>query len=214
MTDINDVRSARNQAGISRRTVMKGAAWSAPLLVAAVAAPAYAASDKVPAKGLNGWVEVGRSCGFGTNTYYLDGTKGSFHTGGTKDRGIWLFAGPAAAISGATMIVYLSKSDLSFTNGSGAGWSNLVRSSADDATKPANGFFAYKATYTGGWTYQTGNFVDNNGDPQTQVWVANTQPKWTDDLGRSCDSITSYIRRIVTVDGTTYSFLRGPVTPS
>lgn len=48
MTDINDVRSTRNQAGISRRTVMKGAAWSAPLLVAAVAAPAYAASQCTP----------------------------------------------------------------------------------------------------------------------------------------------------------------------
>lgn len=48
MTDNNDVQSARPSAGVSRRTVMKGAAWSAPLLVAAVAAPAYAASQCTP----------------------------------------------------------------------------------------------------------------------------------------------------------------------
>ncbi|WP_251445753.1 MULTISPECIES: hypothetical protein [unclassified Microbacterium] len=210
MTDMNDVRSTRNQAGISRRTVMKGAAWSAPLLIAAVAAPAYAASGKVPPKGLNGWVELRRNCD--NNTFVIDGT-GSFTNGGTNDRGIWLFAGntPAPVISGATIIFYINKSNLTFTNSSGSGWSNLVRSSGDDGSSPASGYYAYKTTYTGTWTYHTGNFVDNNGDPQTQVWVADSQPKWTASLGQSCPSLSAYARRTVTVDGSSYSFVRGPV---
>lgn len=213
MTDNNDVQSARQSAGISRRTVMKGAAWSAPLLVAAVAAPLAAASGKVPPKGLNGWVTVSLDCDNG-NRYRFDATQGSFVNGGTSDRGIWLFAGPTASISGATMIIYLARQDLSFTNGStGTGWTNLVRSSGDDGTAPS-GFFAYKATYSGGWHYNPTPppYVDNNGDPQTQVWVADDKPRWTTNVGNSCNQMTSYISRIVTVDGTVYSFVRGPVT--
>lgn len=214
MTNDTDVRRANESRGVSRRTLMKGAAWAAPLIALAAAAPAYAASGTVPAKGLNGWVTVQRNCVF-SNTYSLDGTGGSgFVTGSTSDRGIWLFAGTPAAISGATMLVYLSRSDLSFTNGSGTGWTNLVRSAADDGSAPANGFYAYKATYSGTWTYKHSNngYVDNNGNPQSDVWVANGRPKWTTNLGGQCTEITSYIRRTVTVDGSTYSFVRGPVT--
>lgn len=214
MTNDTDVRRAYESRGVSRRTLMKGAAWAAPMIALAAAAPAYAASNTVPAKGLNGWVTVERNCFIGS-TYSLDGTQGSgFVTGSSSDRGIWIFAGSAAVISGATMIVYLSRSDLTFINGSGTGWSNLVRSPGDDGSAPASGFYAYKATYSGTWTYKhsTNGYVDNNGNPQSDVQVANGRPKWTADIGWQCSQITSYIRRSVIVDGTSYSFVRGPVT--
>ncbi|MBS1673020.1 MAG: hypothetical protein JSS74_03550 [Actinobacteria bacterium] len=72
MTEINDDHGARDRVGISRRTVMKGAAWSAPLLVAAVAAPAYAASQTVP-KQFSSWGTTRgsrQSCGSGQNRGY------------------------------------------------------------------------------------------------------------------------------------------------
>ena len=85
MTDNNDVQSARQSAGISRRTVMKGAAWSAPLLVAAVAAPAYAASPPLnPPKAFSSWGSTGgsvscRNCdgSSGKYTWSIDNTSGS-----------------------------------------------------------------------------------------------------------------------------------------
>ncbi|WP_460468473.1 hypothetical protein [Calidifontibacter terrae] len=131
----------------------------------------------------------------------IDG-KGSFTGGGSTDRGIWVFvADPAATITGAAIIFYLNKSSFSFTNGSGAGWSNLVRSTVDDISSPASGFYAYKTTYSGTWTYNS----------TYKAWVANGQPYWSATIpGGSCSSVTAYARRSVTTNGKTVEFVRGP----
>ena len=44
-----------NAEGLKRRTLMNGAAWAAPVVTLAAAAPAMAASLRVD-PGLNGWV--------------------------------------------------------------------------------------------------------------------------------------------------------------
>ena len=45
----------------SRRTLVKGAAWSVPVVAVAGAAPAFASSPPIPPRGMNGWVTLSRS---------------------------------------------------------------------------------------------------------------------------------------------------------
>lgn len=181
----------------SRRTLVKGAAWSVPVVAMAGGAPAMAASPPIPPNGLNGWVTLSRRCQFGAD-FFIDG-RGTFTGGGANDRGIWTFVpDPDANITFAQIIFYFDRSDLSFTNSSGAGWSNLTRAAVLDGGAPG---YAYETQYTGLWTYY----------PGSEAWVADTDPYWSSNLGSGCAEITAYARRTITVNDETVSFLRGPV---
>ena len=159
-------------------------------------APALAASP-IPPNGLNGWVTLSRRCQQGDD-FFIDG-RGNFTGGGANDRGIWTFVDdPDANITFAQIIFYFDRSNLSFTNNSGAGWSNLTRASSLDGGAPG---YAYVTQYTGSWTYYA----------ESEAWVANTDPYWSSNLGSGCAEITAYARRTITVNDVTVSFLRGPV---
>ena len=120
MTDINDVRSTRNQAGISRRTVMKGAAWTAPLLLTAVAAPAYAASPPVVLpKAFSSWGTTGgsisgRNCtgSSGRYTWWIDNTSSS----GLSYHGV-LFPNATATLKGQQVSNVINVYWLPFNSG-------------------------------------------------------------------------------------------------
>lgn len=180
----------------TRRTLVKGAAWSVPVVTVAGASPAMAASP-IPPNGLNGWVTLSRRCQRGDD-FFIDG-QGNFTGGGANDRGIWTFVpDPNANITFAQIIFFFNRSDLTFTNSSGAGWSNLTRNAGLDGGAPG---YAYVTHYTGAWTYY----------PGSEAWVADTDPYWSSNLGSDCDEITAYARRTITVNDETISFLRGPV---
>lgn len=175
----------------TRRTLVRGVAWSVPAIAVAGAAPAMAAS--IPPRGLNGWVQLEKRCD--EARFNINGA------GSYPDRGIWVFVNdPTATISGAEIIFYFADSTLTWTNSSGPGWTNLTRYAAGDGLAPA-GFYAYRTSYSGGWTY---NATD-------EVHVANNDPYWYRVLSGCPDSICAYARRTVTVNGETISFLRGPV---
>ena len=184
-----------------RRTLVKGAGWSVPAVALSAAAPAVAASSDIPPDGLNGWVTLQRQCGGWGADFIING-RGNFTGGGNNDRGIWVFiADPNATIENATIIFFFNKSDLVFSNGSETGWTNLVRSTSDDANRPANGYYAYKATYSGRWTYNA----------TFKAWVANSDPYWSADLS-PCTTVTGYARRSVVTNGKLVEFTRGPVS--
>lgn len=192
-------------AGVRRRTVVRGAAWAVPAVVVATSAPAFASSP-VPPGGLNGWVELERSCGAQyPTTLTIDGT------GSYSSRGLWVYMSPPgpSAPTGADIIFYFQKNNLSFTNSSGAGWSNLTRVPSLDVNAPATGFYAYQTVYTGAWTpYDPAGTANDR-------WEAATDPKFSTTYSSSngCVNITAYARRTVTT--ATYgsvTFLRGPVT--
>lgn len=189
-----------NTSGLSRRTIVKGAAWSVPVVAVAGAAPAFAASP-IPPRGLNGWVTLSRSCG--RTEFSIDG-RGLFTGGGTSDRGIWTFVDdPNADITHAQIIFWFDRDGWTFTNGNGSDWSNLTRMNPQPSP-PAQGYVAYVTTYTGGWTYF----------PQHEAWVADTDPYWyTRDMpGRCTRRVRAYADRSITVNGETVAFRRGPVS--
>lgn len=186
---------------VRRRTLAKGAGWAVPAIVAGASAPAMAASN-IPPDGLNGWVVLSRACG-SNREFQVDG-RGSFTGGGNNDRGIWVFVNDSTAtITNATIIFYFDKSNFVFSNASQAGWSNLVRSTTDDATSPASGYYAYKTTYNGSWTY----FASYH------AWVADGDPYWyVADMPGQCGQVRAYARRSVITNGKYVEFLRGPVS--
>ena len=183
---------------IRRRTLVVGTAWATPAVLAVSSLPAVAASR--PA-GLQGWVSLGRTCGTGknpVNTITIDG-RGAFTGGGDNDRGLWVFIDdPKAVITDATMIFYISGTELTFTAAAGnSGWSVPVK----DTTVPQmNGYVAYRTTYSGTWTWNA----------TYRTWVAVGQPHFTGTWTGSCTQRTLYLRRLVTVNGTVTELLRGP----
>lgn len=187
--------------GVSRRTLAKGAAWTVPAAAVVAAAPAMAASP-IPPRGLNGWVVLRRNCSQNPN-FRIDG-RGSFTGGGANDRGICTFVDdPNATITNAEIVFFFNRSDLSFNNGSQPGRSNLVRMPALDGTSPANGYYAYRTTYNGTWTYF----------PQYGAWSADGDPYWRVRSNIDpCRTVRAYARRTLTVNGETITFTRGPVS--
>lgn len=188
------------KSGVSRRTLAKGAAWTVPAAAVVAVAPSVAASP-IPPRGLNGWVVLRRNCSQNPN-FRIDGF-GNFTGGGANDRGIWTFVDdPNATITNAEIVFFFNRSGLSFTNGSQSGWSNLVRTPTLDGTSPANGYYAYRTTYNGTWTYM----------PSYDAWVANSDPYWSTNLSSCSNGIAGYARRTLTVNGETITFTRGPVS--
>lgn len=189
--------------GISRRSVVAGAAWAAPVVAVAVAAPAMAVSGEIPPNALNGWVQLQRSCPFLTNRTELtiDGV------GSYPDRGLWVLttAGPPtySPPSNAKLIFFFERSNLSFSNQSQSGWSNLTRSPSDDEI---SGYYAYATTYSGTWTFRGTN-------PNNQRWDADSNPRFRTTFSTSggCQVIRAYARRTVTFMDETVTFRRGPV---
>lgn len=194
--------ASMSKSEVKRRNLVKGAAWTVPVVAVAAAAPMAAASP-IPPTGLNGWISQSRSCS--RTRWLIQDGRGNFTGGGPNDRGIWTFvADPNAVITYAQLIVYHNYSNISYQNNSEAGWSNLDRNPALDSTAPA-GFYAYEATYTGTWVYSA----------QYGAWYATGDPYWTGlrtGTSNGCVAVSTYGRRTITVNGNTVTFIRGPIT--
>lgn len=128
---------------VSRRTVVKGAAWAAPVVAMASAAPAFAASPPENTS-INGYVVVSGSCKWnwpnsrrGTLDYdSRSGNYGLFINNTTT----------STTISNPSIIFYVSVSGLTWTTGEGnIGWSAPV---STGGTISRNGvtFYGYKST--------------------------------------------------------------------
>ena len=194
----DDTTGARS--GVSRRTLVVGAAWAVPAVTVGVATPAMAASP-IPANALEGIVLLRWFCQIdGTTRFEIDGS-GSF-----PNRGIWVQTDtPFTAPTDGKLTLFFEEPGLVFTNASQPGWSNLVRRSSDDEI---GGFFAYTTEYSGSWTYRDPGTADAR-------WEANSDPGFTMPnlfYPDRCAPITAYARRTVTFNGTTVTFRRGPVT--
>ncbi|PWJ27315.1 hypothetical protein ATK17_3506 [Branchiibius hedensis] len=186
---------------VSRRTLAKGAAWTTPVLLVGVVAPPASAS---PQPGLQGWVDVGKSCNASfAMTLTIDGT------GSYPDRGLWVYNAQPAQISNAYITFYYPSGlgTIAWTAASGnSNWSVP----AVDATAPViAGYTAYTTRYSGTWTYHAtgtdGPYSTADGDPKFTATVAGA--------GTYCrNGVSVYARRTVTVNGTVYTFLRGPVS--
>ena len=190
-----------------RRTVVKGAAWSAPVIAVGTAAPAHAAS--LP-PGLQGWVTVGKNCNWQSDDVLtINGTGGNgVEPPNSGTRGLWIYnTTSSTTVANARITFYYPDSLGSLTwtaEPSNSGWSVPQVSTVDP---PIAGFTAYTTYYTGGWQFRDLPGTDNDYTRATgrPNFVASKQIN-------NCDgTIQVYARRTVTVDGQVISFLRGPV---
>lgn len=196
MTDLTTVQpEGTGPSGPSRRSLVAGAAWAVPAIAIASAAPAMAISTP---PGLQGWVTISRSGGDGNCTLEIDGV------GNYAVRGLWVFnTTNATGVTGAFIVFYYPMS-LGILTWSAAtdnsGWSAPAYDAGDDTVA---GHYAYKTTYSGSWTFVNGTptYTLANGDPHFTSSSATCPNR----------NIDVYARRTVTVDGSTISFLRGPV---
>lgn len=186
-----------------RRSIVKGAAWAAPAVLATATIPAYAASK--PA--LDGWLlNILGSCsrdrwsGARSTTYTINGQ------GAYPDLGLWVSNAPASAVIGTTKVTqYVSDTvgQLTFQRG---GTSNQWSTLAYDSTAPVKtGYRAYTTTFKGTWQYNATN----------KLWFPSTLPYFTTTVGTCITALPVTVARFVTVNGTVYSFERsGTLRPA
>lgn len=192
-----------------RRTVVKGAAWSAPVIAVGTAAPALAASPLPP--GLQGWVTVGKDCNnSGNDVLTINGTGGNgAEPPDTGTRGLWIYnTTNSTTIANARITFYFPNSvaPLTWTAVSGnSGWTVPVVSTVDP---PIAGFTAYTTYYSGGW-----EFRDLNPGTANDFTRAIGRPNFqaSKEISSCGSTIQVYARRTVTVNGQTISFIRGPI---
>ena len=138
---------------ISRRTVAKGAAWTTPVILGGVAAPAYAASGQTPQLSLGQACKApGNSCNPFRKGYVVPLT---ITNPSSKD--IWVYVPPTITTSGTTLnLQYAGYDDGSGTLNTGhikipAGSSVTVKLNAT-SDNSANQVFTLSMTFTWGHT--------------------------------------------------------------
>lgn len=187
----------------SRRSIVKGAAWAAPAVLATATIPAYAAS--MPA--LDGWLTniLGRCSrdwwsGASSTTYTINGQ------GNYPDRGLWVSNAPASAKIGATKITQYISNTAGQPQFQKGGTDNQWSTLAYDATAPVKtGYRAYTTTFNGTWKYNATN----------KLWFPSTLPYFTTTVGKCITTLQVITARSVTVNGTVYSFERaGTLQPA
>lgn len=186
---------------LTRRTVAKGAAWVTPVLMTGAIAPAVSAS---PQPGLQGWVDVGKSCNLvSTMTLTIDGT------GSYPDRGLWVYNAQPSQLSNAYITFYYPTGLAPISWSANSANSNWSIPAVDATATPISGFTAYTTRYSGTWTYHAtgadGPYSTADGQPSFSGRVSGA--------GTYCrNGVDLYARRTVSVDGTPVMLLRGPVT--
>lgn len=199
-----------NKRAVTRRTIVKGAAWSLPVISVAVAAPASAATlnpPVVPDLSLNGWIQHNRE-GNGRYTVYGNPTQNppALPAGFTPAAvptpwGFYVLgATPANTITNARLINWYSSdiSPFSPVAGSSPLWSTPTYAGTRDFGGVT--YYGYQTNYLGTWT-QIGSDM--------HAAASNFAFEGT---FSAAGAFSLYTQRIVNVDGTDISFTRGPVS--
>lgn len=182
----------------SRRTLVRGAAWSVPVVMTAGAAPAFAASRDF---GLNGWVSVRRQapsfCTTGaTSRISIDGR------GDYPDRGLWVYptrVGDTVRDISITFYVSANIPPLTFARAEGDAGAWSVPTSVGLTTVDGTSVRAYTMRYLRTVTAAEG----------LTVLIAN--PHFTATYS-GCRPVSMWARRSVTINGEVLSFTRGPIS--
>ena len=187
-----------NKNTLSRRTLAKGALWSAPVLAASSTVPALAISDEHAPMEVSGFVGFYKECITGRpGVLTLDGT------GMYPVRGFWIMeAEPSTVAVNAKLTYYLPDflKEVNWTPQKNNGEWTTPR--IDMAVPPKSGFVSFSTTYYGEWDY----------DEEDAVLRTITGPSFRGTFStRTCpSSITTYALRTVTADDITITEERGP----
>lgn len=146
---------SQKQSGISRRTIVRGAAWAAPVVAMANAAPAFAASTPTPPRsGISGWMTWGVGCSWKTGKFTQTYTTSSVKPQNPDPNTTYgLIAAPTKVgdtIENGAIIFWVSVPGLSWTAGSGSSQSWTVPvSTGTTRTQSGQTLYGYKTTLTG-----------------------------------------------------------------
>ncbi len=185
-----------NKNTLSRRTLAKGALWSAPVLAASSTVPSYAASKPRPAMDIGGFISLTKDCSSGVLKFAGSGRY--------PRRGLWVVNADETSQATHAKITYYFPSayaDLRWkANASNGAWSLL---SLDSTAPQQEGFVAYSTTFAGSWRYRADH----------RSLIATTGPSFEAHIDPSiCQpKIEVYNLRTVIVDGEQVSAMRGPV---
>ncbi|WP_371029204.1 hypothetical protein [Pseudoclavibacter sp. JSM 162008] len=194
--------SATPTPELHRRALLTAAAWSAPVIAVAVAAPLAAASQELE-KGLQGWVAL-------TTTQTTEWSQGIWPrrvtvnhltidgSGTPPDRGLWVTGTSPRTKLDAASITFYADANVTWEpmSGNSGAWSTPVRTGSTrvDGTECSVYVTRYQRPITA-TTTQTNldnqlkfRSIENTG--RTRVWA----------------------RRAITADGREVAFTRGPVT--
>ena len=202
---------------MTRRTLVRGAAWTAPTVVAAVAAPAMAASlRKDP--GLNGWVWSSHStgsCGSASTRIEVS----SARTGKTPDGapfGLYLYdSDDVEHVTGATITYWVLGSHattgstaIRWTSGADHSSCWTPRGRIGTTTKPDG------LTYTGyRWTYSCAidpavKTVGADGVERIVLNNFHVPTNYFEQPAGSCGKMNFWAERAVVIDGSLHTFQR------
>lgn len=194
---------------VSRRTVVKGAAWAAPVVAMASAAPAFAASYDPPNYSINGWVNVGwdpsRCSGWPQRprTTTVSFSSDRTNTGGQYQYGLYVLDAEGKSITNSSVTYWIEATDtLAATSvwvKSSQGWSkdsgNPLSWTYDEKT-----YWGYRFNYSGPITKIGNRWYLNDIDASVTFGFRTDAPCPT--------RINQWIQRDVTVDGEHLMFSR------
>lgn len=127
---------------LSRRTVIRGAAWSVPVVAAAVAVPMAAASTPQPNSTANYYWDPSADADFTTLDAATSGLRAQFSTQISYQADPWV-----SPPEGATLVVTVFSSGPVTVNNVGNGWTHQVSGDGQTVT-----FMATPASFGGGLT--------------------------------------------------------------
>lgn len=204
----------------TRRTVVKGAAWSVPVVAVAGTAPALAASVRKD-PGINGWVlnTHWRDSEWGCDRHMLDVT--SLASGATPDGAPWgLYVydvEPDDVITNAYLTYWVQgehssrRGDSTYIswstqNGHSSCWQGPVRVGTEQ--KPDG------RTYTGyRWTYACpidASQAREEADGHVRLYLGNfhVRTDWFKNAGSNCDDLSYWAQRHITINDEVHTFQR------
>lgn len=142
---------------LDRRTLVRGAAWTTPMIVVAGTAPAFAVS---PTPTLGGSLTFSRSSTADTCTITLGGADPSV----LNSQGVWVSDAEAKTpVTGLRMVVYLptvwSGATIARGTNGKTSWSPLTQLSSisNPPVGMPNDYVAFETSYSGAWSYDAAN---------------------------------------------------------
>ena len=178
---------------MNRRNVLKTAAWTAPVVTLATAAPAFATSPVRKDPGINGWVLINHGTSKGFDATFNSNPQPAPQTPDGAPFGLYLYDTVAGDLFSAGSITYWFRGKPDEINRTGSGWSSGTyvgtQSKPDGLT-----YHGYRFDYSGPFNRQ--------GDI---VWL-NHLKVTAEDV--DSDDATFWVERSVAINGQVYTFQR------
>lgn len=193
----------------TRRNLVRGAAWSVPVIAVAAQAPAFAVSPTLN-NAINGWVTVSNpNDGSSRANWSLNGNRNQGSYQGTP-YGLYVLGTNAAdVISAAAIELDIAGNNNISWDPSGTSWDSVTRVGTIVRNEDGDGgltapvrFTRYRFQYTGGYTSITSGGVERKWLDDFIVTSGNYDPPSYNGSGDSNKGgLTIWMRRFVTVNG-------------